>query len=79
MNKQEAANFLGISLRALERHTAEHRVAARYEKGKTRSVLAYDQSELERFKARIFGGIKIETSQRIHNQWMWRAKRISST
>jgi len=28
---------------------------------------------------RIFGGIKIETSQRIHNQWMWRAKRISST
>lgn len=53
MNKQEAANFLDISLRALERHTAEHRVAARYEKGKTRSVLAYDQSELERFKAEL--------------------------
>lgn len=53
MNKQEAAQFLDVSVRALERYTADNRIAARYEKGKTRSVLVYDESELERFKAEL--------------------------
>lgn len=53
MTKQEAAEFLGVSLRALERYTAQNRVAVRYEKGKTRSVLVYEESELERFKAEV--------------------------
>lgn len=53
MNKQEAAQFLDVSVRALERYTADNRVAARYEKGKTRSVLVYDESELERFKVEL--------------------------
>ena len=53
MNKIEAAAFLGVSVRALERYTAQNRVAARYEKGKTRSVLVYDQGELERFKGEL--------------------------
>lgn len=53
MNKTQAAEFLGVSVRALERYTAQSRVAARYEKGKTRSVLVYDQGELKRFKTEL--------------------------
>lgn len=53
MNKQEAAEFLGIGVRSLECYTQENRVAATYKKGKTRSVLDYEPSELERFKAEM--------------------------
>lgn len=53
MNKQEAADFLGVSVRTLERHTKASRVAARYVKGKTSDVLVYDRDELERFKAEL--------------------------
>ncbi len=53
MTKQEAATFLTVSVRALERYTQQNRLAVRYEKGKTRPVLVYEQSELERFKAEL--------------------------
>lgn len=53
MTKPEAAQFLGVSVRALERYTQQNRVAARYEKGKTSNVLVYDESELERFKEEL--------------------------
>ena len=36
MNKKEAANFLGVNVRALERYVQQGRVSVRYEKGKTR-------------------------------------------
>lgn len=50
MTKPEAAQFLGVSVRALERYTQQNRLASRYEKGKTSNVLVYDEAELERFK-----------------------------
>ena len=51
MTKKEAADFLGVSTRTLERNTEKNLIAARYEKGKTSDVLVYDLEELERFKA----------------------------
>jgi excisionase family DNA binding protein len=53
MNKKEAAEFLGISERSLERHTSQKRIAHTLKPGKTRPVLDYDQSELERFKEEL--------------------------
>ena len=50
MNKQEAADFLGCSIRQLERYTSENRIGVRYEKGRTRPTPIYDESELARFK-----------------------------
>jgi excisionase family DNA binding protein len=50
MNKQEAAEFLGCSIRQLERYTSENRIGVRYEKGRTRPTPIYDENELTRFK-----------------------------
>ena len=51
LNKQQAAEFLGVNVRTLERYTQEGKIGGRYEKGKTRSVLVYDEEELQAFKA----------------------------
>ena len=51
MTKKEAADFLGISPRTLERAVSNNRIAARYEKGKTSDVLVFDEAELQRYKA----------------------------
>ena len=51
MTKQQAADFLGISPRTLERAVKKSSIAARYEKGKTSDVLVFDEAELERYKA----------------------------
>lgn len=51
LNKQQAAEFLGVNVRTLERYTQEGKIGGRYEKGKTRSVLMYDEEELRAFKA----------------------------
>lgn len=53
MNKQEAAEFLGVSVRALERYVQQGRIGGHYEKGKTRPTLVFDSSELEAFKAEL--------------------------
>jgi excisionase family DNA binding protein len=53
MNKKEAANFLGISERSLERHTAQKRIGHTLRPGKTRPVLDYERDELERFKEEL--------------------------
>jgi excisionase family DNA binding protein len=53
MNKQEASEFLGISHRSLERYTAQKRIGHTLRPGKTRPVLDYERSELERFKAEL--------------------------
>ncbi len=50
MNKQEAAEFLGVSVRAIERYMQQNKISARYERGKTRSVAVYDEEELRAFK-----------------------------
>lgn len=53
MTKAEAAEYMGISERSLERYTKDNRIGVRYEKGKTKPVPAYDQSELDRFKSEL--------------------------
>lgn len=53
MNKSQAAEYLGVSVRAVERYAAAGKLAARYERGKTGQVLAFDESELARFKAEL--------------------------
>ena len=53
MNKQEAAEFLGVSVRALERYVQQGRIGGHYEKGKTRPTLVFEKVELEVFKAEL--------------------------
>jgi excisionase family DNA binding protein len=53
MNKTEAANFLNIGVRSLERHTSDGRIAAHKVKGKTGPALDYEAEELARFKAEL--------------------------
>ena len=53
MNKQEAAEFLGVSVRALERYVQQGRIGVKYEKGKTRSTANFDLGELEVFKSEL--------------------------
>lgn len=64
--KEEAAQFLGVSSRALERYTAAGRVAVGYQRGKTRSVAVYERAELERLKSELqrplLRGASAETS-----------------
>ncbi len=53
MNKQEAADYLGVSVRALERYVQQGKISVKYEKGKTRSTANFDPTELEAFKAEL--------------------------
>lgn len=53
MNKTEAAEFLGVSTRALERYVAAGKIAGHYERGKTGKVLAFDPDDLQRFKEEL--------------------------
>ena len=53
MNKQEAAEFLGVSVRALERYVQQGRIGVAYEKGKTRPTANFDPIELEAFKSEL--------------------------
>ncbi|MDF5714295.1 MAG: helix-turn-helix domain-containing protein [Rhizonema sp. NSF051] len=53
MNKQEAAEFLGVSVRALERYVQQGRISVKYEKGKTRPTANFDPIELEAFREQL--------------------------
>ena len=53
MNKKQAAEFLGVSVRALERYVQQGKLTVRYEKGKTRPTANFDQRELEAFKEEL--------------------------
>ncbi len=53
MNKTEAAEYLGCSVRQLERYTADNRIGVRMEKGRTRPTPVYDEGELEAFKSSL--------------------------
>lgn len=50
MTKQEAAEFLGVSPRQIERYTKDNRISVRYEKGHAKPTPVYDEGELQRFK-----------------------------
>lgn len=53
MNKLEAATFLDISVRDLERHMQRGRIAYHFEKGKTRPKVVFDESDIAAFKDEI--------------------------
>ena len=53
MNKKEAANYLGVSTRAIERYTSQGKLSVKYEKGKTRPIAIYDQKELKKLKEEL--------------------------
>ncbi len=53
MNKQQAADLLGVTTRAVERYTAQGKLSVRYEKGKTRPVAVYSEDELRSLKQEI--------------------------
>ncbi len=53
MTKAEAAEYLGCSVRQLERYTSENRIGVRYEKGRTRPTPVYNEGELEAFKTSL--------------------------
>lgn len=57
MNKKEAAQFLGISARSLERYTKARRMGVTYAPGKTRPVATYDDDELAAFKDELEAGV----------------------
>jgi excisionase family DNA binding protein len=50
MNKQEAADFLGVSVRQIERYVSDNQIGVRYEKGRTKPTPVFDEGELRRFK-----------------------------
>jgi excisionase family DNA binding protein len=53
MNKKDAADYLGISTRALEYHVKQGNIGVSYERGKTGDVAVFDEAGLRALKARI--------------------------
>jgi excisionase family DNA binding protein len=53
MNKEEAAAYLGISTRTLERYTQQGKLEVKYEGAKTRPIATYDRDDLDRLKAEL--------------------------
>jgi excisionase family DNA binding protein len=50
MDKEAAAEFLGVSTRTLQRYTTQGKITVAYKHGKTGAEADYDESELKRFK-----------------------------
>jgi excisionase family DNA binding protein len=53
MNKNDAAKYLGIGVRSLERYTSDGRIVAGKVKGRTGFVADYAPEDLERLKAEL--------------------------
>jgi excisionase family DNA binding protein len=53
MNKEDAAKYLGCSVRALERYTQHGEISAHYAKGKTRPVVEYKEEDLRAYKVKL--------------------------
>ncbi len=51
MNKEEAADYLGITVRTLQRHMAAHRIGFEMRRTRTGEEAVFSREELERFKA----------------------------
>ncbi len=50
MRKEEAAKYLGVSTRTIERLATEGRLRTRREKGKTKPIVVFDDEDLARVK-----------------------------
>jgi excisionase family DNA binding protein len=62
MNKKEAAEFLGVSEKTVERYKSAGKLSARLKRivgadGKSRKVLDFNQSDLERLKRELSGNV----------------------
>jgi excisionase family DNA binding protein len=55
MNKTDAAAYLEVSVRALERYTQQNKINVTYARGKTKPTPVYDEEELRRFKMELGG------------------------
>jgi hypothetical protein len=53
MRKEEAAKYVGCSIRSLENYTKQRRVGVKYEKSKTRPVAIYSRDDLDRLKKEL--------------------------
>lgn len=53
MDKRAAADFLGVSVRTLERLAASGKLTKRRGRGKTRPSVAFDESELQALKEEL--------------------------
>jgi excisionase family DNA binding protein len=47
ITKEQAAEILGMTTRAVERYTKQNRLSATYERGRTRPVPVYDEAEVK--------------------------------
>ena len=50
LTKKEAAEFLGVSTRALERYTKQGKIGVKYVQGKNGKQAFYQQSDLEQYR-----------------------------
>src|SRR5215813_4017828 len=50
MRKEEAAKYVGCSVRSLENYAKQGRIGVRYERSKTRPIALYSRTELDRLK-----------------------------
>jgi hypothetical protein len=55
MNKQDTAAALQITVRTLQRYTAQGKISSRQERGKTGMVTVYDADEVDRFRSELEG------------------------
>jgi excisionase family DNA binding protein len=53
MNKKEASEYLGISIRQVENYAKQNRLSVRKEKGKTGDIAVYDENELKALKKEL--------------------------
>ena len=67
MNKNDAAEFLEVSIRTLENYVGANRINVRYVKGKTRPVADFDPEELARFKEKMSSPISRVVCGTPHN------------
>ena len=54
MNKQDAAKFLNIGVRTLERYMSQRKIAYTRRRGKTGEVVSFEDWELQRFKEELY-------------------------
>lgn len=53
MNKKEAAEYLNVSTRAIERYTSQGKLTPTYEKGRTGPAPVYDQVQLDELRKQM--------------------------
>lgn len=66
MEKKEAAEFLGVSVRTIERLAADGKLTKGRARKKTRPVVVFDKQELERLKAHIHTARPEEVFRRLN-------------